>query len=470
MGEYLLRIAIGSQIRVENPTPELKEYCRKELVLDNPEYAKKVRMHKWVGHTPQKIHLYETDGKDLILPFGCLDHVLEYSDFKHDDIQIKMLAPKEVYYGCEIPLYDYQSEAVQEMFKAQYGILQAPAGSGKTQMGLQLAVLHNRKTLWITHTADLLNQSKERAEKYMDPSLIGTITEGKVNIGKGITFATVQTLSKLYLLQYKNVWDTIIVDECHRVASSPTSVSMFGKVLNTLAARHKYGLSATVHRSDGLIKSTFALLGDVKYTVPDEAVCGKIMKVGVKTVITHTPISYEVLDTDGTIIYSSLISYLAKNEERNSLIISHLADSGDHFNLILSDRVAHLRELMESLPGDLRNKAVMIDGSMTSKKAKEERRIALELMRQGKKNFLFATYALCKEGLDIPRLDRLYMTTPVKDYAVVAQSVGRIARVFEGKQEPIVYDFVDSSFRYLVKAYKKRCTTYRKLGCNFKED
>lgn len=465
-----MRVIVGNQIYVEKPHENLMDYVRKELVLDNPEYAKKVRMHKWVGNTPQKIYLYETDGKDLILPFGCLDHVLEYSDFKHDEIKIKMLAPKMVYFGCEIPLYDYQTEAVNKMFKAQYGILQAPAGSGKTQMGLQLAVLHNRKTLWITHTSDLLNQSKERAEKYMDPALIGTITEGKVKIGKGITFATVQTLSKLYLEQYKNVWDTIIVDECHRVASSPTSVTMFGKVLNTLAARHKYGLSATVHRSDGLIKSTFALLGNIQYTVPDEAVCGRIMTVGIKTIVTHTPISYEVLDTDGTIIYSSLISYLSKNEERNSLIISHLADNADHFNLILSDRVAHLRELMESLPGDLRDKAVMIDGSMTSKKAKEERRISLELMRQGKKNFLFATYALCKEGLDIPRLDRLYMTTPVKDYAVVAQSVGRIARVFEGKDDPVVYDFVDDSFRYLIKAYKKRCTTYRKLGCKFKEN
>ncbi len=66
----------------------------------------------------------------------------------------------------------------------------------------------------------------------------------------------------------------------------------------------------------------------------------------------------------------------------------------------------------------------------------------------------------------VPRLERLYLTTPQKDYAVVTQSIGRIARTFEGKSDPIAYDFVDD-IAYLVKSYKKRCTTYRKNGCYF---
>ena len=57
----------------------------------------------------------------------------------------------------------------------------------------------------------------------------------------------------------------------------------------------------------------------------------------------------------------------------------------------------------------------MIDGKMTSKKRKAEREQAIEDMRTGKKRYLFATYSLAKEGLDIPRLDRLYLTTPQKD-------------------------------------------------------
>lgn len=111
----------------------------------------------------------------------------------------------------------------------------------------------------------------------------------------------------------------------------------------------------------------------------------------------------------------------------------------------------------------------MISGKMTSKKGKAEREKALNDMRQGSKKYLFATYSLAKEGLDVPCLERLFLATPQKDYAVITQSIGRIARIAEGKQPPIAYDFVDD-IPYLRKSYKTRCTTYRKNGCYFTED
>lgn len=310
-------------------------------------------------------------------------------------------------------------------------------------------------------------QSKSRAEQYMSPSLTGTITEGRVQIGKAITFATVQTMCNLDLNQYRDVWDCIIVDECHRVAGTPTAMTQFSKVLNALAARHKYGLSATVHRADGMIAATYALLGGIAYQVPDEAVKDKIMTVSVLPRATHQGLSREFLDTDGTIIYAKLVNFLADRYPRNNLIVADLVANRDHYNLILSDRLTHLETLMNRLPPDLRKQAVMIDGKMTTKKAKALREQAIEEMRQGRKRYLFATYSLAKEGLDIPRLDRLYLTTPQKDYAVITQSIGRIARTFEGKGEPIAYDYVDDGIQYLVRSYKKRCTTYRKAGCKF---
>ena len=159
-----------------------------------------------------------------------------------------------------------------------------------------------------------------------------------------------------------------------------------------------------------------------------------------------------------------MITYLTENEERNEIIMDDLLENCDHYNLILSDRVDHLRSLYESLPLALKFRAAVIDGKMTTKKLKAEREQALEDMRSGKKHYLFATYALAKEGLDIPRLDRLYLTTPQKDYAVIVQSVGRIARTFDGKEQPIAYDYVDY-IRSLQKSFKKRCTSYRKCGC-----
>ena len=458
-----MQVTVSNTVTIENPSLEVIQWCKKELTIPNPEYAKKARMHFWLGDTPKTLSLYEQHGDSLVLPFGTLRSLPD--SVKSEAVFVSDFAdPVKVDYGnTEIPLYEYQEEAVEMVSICKYGILRSAAGSGKTQMGIALVKKFGVRALWLTHTADLLRQSKDRAELYMSSSLIGTITEGKVNIGKGITFATIQTMCKMDLTQYRDYWDCIIVDEGHRVAGTPTSMTQFSKVLNSLAARHKIGLSATVHRSDGMITATYALLGHIVYTVPDEAVGDKIMKVGVKLVGTGLQISREALNTDGTLNYAKLITYLTENVARNKLIVDSIEKRP---SLILSDRLNHLEEMMYLLPADMRKDAVMVSGKMTTKKGKAEREQALEDMRSGKKKYLFATYSLAKEGLDVPCLERLYLTTPQKDYAVITQSIGRIARTYEGKVDPICYDFVDD-IGYLVKSYKKRCSTYRKNNCYF---
>ena len=459
-------ITLSNVITIDNPTKELMKWCQQNLKPRNPEYDTKLRMHFYLGNTPQYLHLYEIHGDKLVLPYGVLRNILPMVNA--DDIQTKFATPERVDYNCKVPLYDYQQKAVDEVYWKQYGILQSAAGSGKTQMGIALIAKLGKRALWLTHTKDLLTQSKQRAEQYMDSSLLGTITEGKVNIGKGITFATVQTMCNLDLPQYKDVWDVIIVDECHRCSGSPTSVSQYYKVLNSLSARHKYGLTATPHRADRLIRATFALIGEVVYEVPQEAVADKIMKVGICPIPTGVQASRKCLNPDGTLNYPKMMKYLTENEERSRLIVECITADRDKPGLILSDRLEHLGKLMSMLPADMREDAVMVSGNMTTKKGKAEREQAIADMRSGAKIYLFATYPLAKEGLDVPRLERLYMATPQKDFAVITQSIGRIARTSKDKADPVVYDFVDD-IPHLANAYKKRCTTYRKNGCYFVE-
>lgn len=459
-----MQVTVSNNIRITNPSPEIIAWCQKNLKLANPEYTKKVRMGFWVGETPQYLYLYEKRGNDLILPYGCLKSIAPL--LANASIQSNFKSSVSIDYGEPIPLYPYQETAVEQAKKGLYGILQSKAGSGKTQMGIALIREFGKRALWLCHTIDLCNQSKARAERYMDSSLIGTITEGKVNIGSGVTFATIQTMSKLDLTQYKDYWDVIIVDECHRVCGSPTQLSMFGKVLNALSARHKYGLSATVHRADGMIQATFALLGEIVYTVPDEAIADKVMRVGIKPISTRVGITRECLNTDGTLNYAKLINYLCEDFERSCTICNAIVMESHHSCLILSDRLEHLETIKALLPERMQPYAVMISGKMTTKKGKAEREQAIEDMRTGEKKYLFATYSLAKEGLDIPCLERLFMATPQKDFAVITQSIGRVARTFEGKADPIVYDFVDN-IGYLQKSFKKRCTTYKKNDCYF---
>lgn len=458
-----MKVTISNEIYIQDPSPELIHWARKNLIIPNPEYSKKQRMGLWTGNTEPQLYLFYVDGDTLALPCGTGKEIRQF--ISGDTVIQQDLADNgRIEYPGQVPLYEYQERAVEAMRKAGCGILQSPCGSGKTQMGIALAARIGRKTLWVTHTADLLTQSYERAEQYYPRELLGKITAGRVQIGSHLTFATVQTLSKLDLQKYKYTWDVIIVDECHRVSGTPSGMKMFYRVMSSLAARYKYGLSATVHRSDGLIKSTFAVLGNVRYQVPDEAVAEKTMQVRILRRDTGVQINRVCLDTDGTLVYSKLMEYLIENTKRNNQILSDLIENQKHFNLILSDRLLHLQQIMAAMPVEIRQYAVMIDGKMTSKKAKADRIRAIEEMRSGEKHFLFASYNLAKEGLDIPRLDRLYLVTPKKDYAVVTQSIGRIARVFDGKVDAVCYDYVDD-IQFCENQWKRRKTSYRKAGC-----
>lgn len=459
-----MELIISNELLIRDPSAPLLQWARENLVFENPEYINRRRRGLWTGNTDRYITMYRADGETLILPCGTGKNIKEFVKGCH--VWVDLADNGILEYGGEVPLYDYQKPAVDAMRSYGCGILQSPCGSGKTQMGIALAAALSRKTLWVTHTQDLLNQSYDRAAQYFPDRILGKICGGRIQIGSHMTFATVQTLSRIDLLSYKYEWDVVIVDECHRLAGTPASVTMFYRVMSNLAARYKYGLSATVHRSDGLIRTTFAVIGNIAHRVPDEAVAEKTMKVDVLERKTGIRISRECQDTDGTLEYGKLIPYLTENGERNEQILRDLTENKDHFCLILSDRLEHLRILQSMLPDRLRKQSAMIDGKMTSKRARAQRMAALEDMRSGRKKYLFASYSLAKEGLDIPRLDRLYLTTPRKDYAVITQCIGRIARVFPGKKDAVCYDYVDD-IEFCMNQYKRRKTSYRKAGCRF---
>lgn len=438
---------------------DIREYCRKNLILDNPEYIKKVRMGFWVGNTPSHLHHFEIDENNIIVPFGMIDVFKQNGWVDKWETDIPELPSYN--WDYDLHLYDYQEECVDAMVKTKHGIFIAPAGAGKTQMMIGIITRLKQKALILTHTQELMKQAKDRIESLTDIK-VGTITEGKVNI-QDITVATVQTMCKLDLTQYATTWGTVVIDEVHRLMGNPTKLSMFYKIIGSLKCWHKYGCTATFHRADKQERVINFVLGDIKYEVPREVVADRIMNVTVVKENLATPESLDYVGTDGMISYTGLINYLTNNAERNKEIASALNENADHYNLILSDRVEHLKQLMALVKDQ--SLCCMVDGSMVSKKAKAERQQAIQDMREGKKRYLFATYSLAKEGLDIPILDRLYMTTPHKDMAVIVQSVGRIARTHTGKGEPICYDFVDSEIPFCEKAFKSRKTHYKKIDC-----
>lgn len=440
----------GIEVSVPHETEIL---LKSQLQWANPDYAKKVAMGKSTWGTPKDIVLWQKKGNNLIVPFGMLQMLrgmgLNIAPSEHLKGQIRRFS------GKVDNLYGYQEEALKSALKARNGVLVAPCGSGKTQIGLAICAELGYNTLWLTHTHELLKQSMDRAKQYLNIPM-GTITAGKVNAGGCLTFATVQTMAKIDLAQFKDFWDVIIVDECHRCVGTPTQITMFWKVVSSLSARYKYGLTATPKRADGMEKAMFALLGPKFYEISREDVKGATVPLNVIEPIKTgwEPDFEKVLNPDGTLNYTSLISDCVESEGRNAIVADVINTAAkDGATLVLSERVAHLEKLAQMCHYS--------NGNLSSSK-KSERKNLLKSVSDGEIRVLFATYAIAKEGLDIPCLQHLVMASPIKDQIAVTQSAGRVMRAYPDKEFGTLWDFEDS-MTMLQKWLKKRLSIYGRL-------
>lgn len=454
-----MKIIVSNNIRIQNPDESIKEYAEKELVIPNPDYIRNERLNFSNYNTPRYLVFYEINGNELILPFGSLTDL--FAMYPKEMFEPRIVLGGRITYKSNIKLFDYQEKVVERALQKRNGLIVMPAGSGKTQTALELIAKLGLKTLWITHTIDLLNQSYDRAKNNIENVGLGKIANGKIEVGTHITFATVQTLKSIDLQEYADAWDCIIVDECHRVCGTPAKAGMFYKVINKLVARYKYGLTATPYRNaKGTEKAMFALLGKTIIELDKEVIGNRIIPATILKINTDfDEIPGECEDTDGTIKYANLTTALSQDTNRNDLIIDLLKQCKDNYTLVLADRVEQMYYLQKTL-----GYGNVIDG----KTKKDTREKLIQQVRDGKEKVLFATYGLAKEGLDIPRLDRLILASPHRDKATIIQSIGRIERKFEEKSNPICYDLVDP-IQYFEKMYLSRKRYYKKNNNEIKE-
>ena len=341
---------------------------------------------------------------------------------------------------------------------------------GKTETALECAARLKQHVLWVTHTKDLVKQAKERADTKLKCKT-SLITDGKCDVSGDIVFCTMQTLIKFIEngTLKQDEFGMVIGDEIHRCSANPNSLQMFRTCIEYFAAKYKIGLTATLHRADNLEECITRIIGDVIYEIKkddNEYVCmyegNELLRFPIDSF--QVPANIKVIETDynvwdkdvfspdgGTIVFARLITDIANDKERNDLIINTLKNI-EGSTIILSDRVEQLKYLCSMV-----DNGVEIDGG-TPKKRREQ---ALEDVRNGKYKYLFASYSLAKEGLDVKILSNLVMATPVKDFAIVQQSIGRIQRPYENKTKATVYDFVDN-IGMLNRFFADRRRTYRK--------
>lgn len=353
-------------------------------------------------------------------------------------------------------LRDVQEEAISTAINkiksdSLGGIIRLTPGAGKTVLSCALMARLQVPTLVVVHKEFLVRQWQERIEQFLPGAKVGRVQQDECAYqGKHIAIGMVHTLAaRDYPREFLEWPGLIVVDEVHRIGAAT-----WAPVPARFKARWRIGLSATPKRKDGADNVFLYQIGEVLFASNEQRMRPKIRRV---------PTDFHLVKTERfnpNLVPKSLkMTFLCESAARNRLIIERLimALEAGRKVIVLSERLKHLRFLESELRRvwPIGKGPTPTTGFYVGGQSEEALDVAAEA------NCIFATSQFAAEGLDIPALDTLFLTTPMSD---VEQAVGRILRPFEGKKEPIVVDFRDDKVNQFKRNGASRDKLYERIA------
>lgn len=327
----------------------------------------------------------------------------------------------------------------------EQGIFEAPTGSGKTMMTLEVIRRLGLRTLIMVDTKALAKQWKTEIKECMglDSLIIGGGSwedDRPYNIVIVLSQTAARDLGRWAEMTQR--FGMLVHEECH---VSPAAQQ------RTLAwnapCRYRLGISATPFRNDGMTRAIELILGKKLAVIKRSDVLdqGGITDV----LICPYMIAFPDLEVDG---WTSLVTALTLSQDRNNVIADMAMKAAvTRKVLILTDRVEHAIELARLTGGNLAH----------GKLKAADRDRAFERMAGA--CITVATTNLVGKGINIPCWDALIMGTPMSATAKTLQAIGRVVRMLPGKGKAFVADLVDDHPMAL-SSYKKRLSTYKRAG------
>ncbi len=383
---------------------------------------------------------------------------------------------------CKYPMRPHQEEAIRAILSSKEGVIVAPPAAGKTVLALEAIRRAGQRSLVIVDKLNLIDQWVERSREFLGvtPNVIASSVGGWINIEvcNWLTIGMQQTLFKIPNL-YNN-YGFVVLDECHHV-SADTYLEVFEK----FPALYRIGLSATPYRDDGLELISKLVIGPVIYEIDALELQKRkhILKpeiIRVRTTFshdfwsTHNVTKEMICDKPGCPKngkahshrnnYQVVTKSLIEDGYRNTVIATHVNRYRDKCNMIVSDRLDHLRDIRNILIklGFPEERTHMFTGNENS----QER---AEVVRKAAYGSCAIFSTIAKEALDIPRLDRLHLAWPVKKDHILEQQIGRITRTHPDKSEALVLDYVDEGCSVLANQARERFNYYRQKNYTITE-
>lgn len=448
----------------------------------NPEFYKAQAMRMPTYSKPRVISCSDETEEYLCLPRGCEEEV---EGLLHN-VQVDINWADKTNHGSDInvefkgELREEQQLAVDLLLKYNHGVLAATTAFGKTVIGAKLIAERKVSTLILVHRQQLLTQWQDRLAEFLEihdelpefepkrgrkkkRNIIGQIVAGKDNMGGIIDVAVMQSLNNGGdIKECVRNYGMVIIDECHHVPAFS-----FEQILKKVDARYIYGLTATPVRQDGHHPIIFMYCGPERFRV-DAKKHAKERPFDHYVIPRFTSFK-EVLETDSKMAsIQELYSDMVDSAFRNQLIIDDVIKCHENGRncLVLTERTAHVELLAQKLNERIPD-VITLTGSMGTKKTKEMQARISEVPTD-KPLTLVATGKYIGEGFDEPRLDTLFLATPISWKGTLQQYAGRLHRLYESKTEVQIYDYVDIHVKMLEKMYHKRLNGYASIGYKVK--
>lgn len=460
-----LELVIADQIYIpkEALVPGLRNRLIRLAAFQNPEFYRAQAMRIPVYGKPRIISCAEDLPKHLAFPRGCLEEITALLK----QLQVQPVIRDERFGGNPLSvsfcgsLRPEQQIAAESMLRHDTGVLAATTAFGKTVIAAMLIAKRGVNTLVLVHRKQLLEQWIERLSTFLNvpAKSIGQLGAGRRKLTGTLDIALIQSLvRKGAVNDCLGGYGHLIIDECHHLPAHS-----FELVARRAKARFVVGLSATVGRKDGHHPIIFMQCGAVRH------------RVDAKQQAAARPFSHQVFvrptgfrqlgasQPDMRLEFHELYEELLHDERRNQMICADVLGTlrEGRSPLVLTERVEHA-ETLATLLSPVADLIVLHGGQ-----SKKDLKAALARISENPadaQRIILATGKLVGEGFDEPRLDTLFLALPISWRGTVAQYVGRLHRLHEGKREVRVYDYADLNVPMLSRMFDKRCRGYESLG------
>ena len=340
--------------------------------------------------------------------------------------------------GAAFALMDHQEEALENLRRMReerktIALLYHATGTGKTVTAMSDAKAVGRRTLFLAHRHELVDQAIAACRRIWPEAEVGRY-EGSVREKDAyVVCGTIQSVTQHLEDFGPEDFGYLVIDECHH-----GTAETYRRIMSYFHPAFTLGLTATPERADGEdLLDVFQHVAhrlDLKTAVEMDTLvpvrCIRIVTNIDMRDVRMNGFRYNALDLESTI----------RVPLRNQLIVdTYLKYVKDKPSVVFCTSVRHAEEMKQRF-ADSGVEAACISGGTGA----GERKRILASYEEGRIPVLCAC-DLLNEGWDSPHTQVLFMARPTMSRTIYMQQLGRGMRKAPGKPFLMVFDFVDNA-------------------------